>query len=99
MNLLVVQLLMTKLLLPLRDMVKHIPILVLVTPHWASSTAEQPIGLRDLANGGILVLAMSLRTHITTRTPRTRKYLAQGILCLNGSIMNHRLVVTGDCLL
>lgn len=101
MKLLVVKLrlLMAKLSLLLRKRVVHSPILVMVSPHRAAAVTEQPIGLRHLAHGGTVVLAMLLCNHATTCARRTRKYLPHGILCLHANVMTHWLTVTGHGLL
>lgn len=101
MKLLVVQLwlLMAKLSLLLRKGMVHRPILVMVAPHWAVAVTEQPIGLRHLAHGGTVVLAMLLCNHATTCAWGTRKYLPHWILCFHTNVMTHWLTVTGHGLL
>lgn len=108
-KLLVVQLLllMTKLLLLmwllLRYLVVHIAILVLVAPHWTAAVTEQPIGLRHLAHGGSVILAMLLWHYAASTTtncaPVTRKGLPCNILRLNTNVVTHRLTVSGHDLL
>lgn len=108
MKLLVVQLLllMTKLLLLmlllLRHGLVHIPILVLVAPHWTTTVTEQPIRLRYLAHGGVVVLAMLFWHHATPSTtcaPRTRECLPCRILSLNANVVTHLLTISGHELL
>lgn len=83
----------------------HIPILVLVAPHWTATAEEQPIGLRYLGHGGAVALAVLLCNNAATTTASatcasgTRESLPHGILCLDANEVTHLLTVTGHGLL
>lgn len=77
--------------------VVHVPVLVLVTPHWTASITEHSIGFRYLAHATVvLTVLVSNHTAISTTTthgPRSRKCLPNGILCLNTDVMTHLVII------
>lgn len=87
------------LLLLLGKRVINIPILVLVSPHWTATVAEQSISLWSLAQGGTVVLTMLLCHTPITCGPRARKGLPYGVLGLNSSVVAHLLPISRHSLL
>lgn len=79
----------------------HVPVLVLVTPHWTNSVTEHSIGFRYLVHVTV-VLTMLVSNHTaisTTRGRGTRKGLPDRILRLNSNVMTNLVIICRKALL